>query len=112
MIWFLAAKEVLLDLFLLSRDALHIHIGLAIYFAAHWVFRCKLGSLLPIGILLIISLIGEVLDARILLQTGSDLHLAENLRDIWNTLLWPLMFTAFWRWRRNLNAQDQGTLNE
>ncbi len=100
MIAFQDAKDGLVSLFGLSKDALHIHVGLVLFFALHWLFRCRLGSLLPLAVLLAICVIGELFDIAYLVQREQQQRWLENLTDIWNTMFWPVLITVYGRWGR------------
>jgi hypothetical protein len=67
----------------LSRDALHIHIGLAIYFAAVLLFRRGPASPLPWLAVLALELANEALDLF------HEVDLSGAIVDIVNTMFWP-----------------------
>ncbi|MEQ9637754.1 MAG: hypothetical protein RLW68_16935 [Devosia marina] len=80
-------KTELSELLFLSRDALHIHIGLGIYVAAMLLFRRGPASIVPWLVVLVAQLANELLDA---IHHGVlDIDLTGALRDIGNTMLWP-----------------------
>ena len=72
-------KTELSELLFLSRDALHIHIGLGIYVAAMLVLRRGPASIVPWLV--------EFLDA--FHRSPPDIDITGALRDIRNTMLWP-----------------------
>lgn len=76
-------KIVLTDLLNLSRDALHIHVGLGIYFLALLLLRRGAASPIPWVIVLAIELVNEVLDLN------HEVDLTGAIVDILNTMLWP-----------------------
>lgn len=91
----------------MSRDALHIHIGIAAFFALHWLLRRPLGSRLPLAIVFVFCIAGEIVDIHRVWRLGQWQQPLENLHDIANTMFWPLAFTAFGRWRdRKAQAQS------
>lgn len=95
---FQESKEVLLATFGLSRDAMHIHIGLIVYFALHLGLRRAIGAFLPLILLLAACLAGEVLDLAFITGEGHPVKWLANIHDIWNTMFWPCLFTIYGRW--------------
>jgi len=95
---FQEGKDFLVDTFGLSRDALHVHVGLVIYFAAHLVLRRRLGSVMPLVLLLVLCLIGEAWDLIFFLGRGQDPRWLGSAVDIWSTMFWPTLFTIYGRW--------------
>lgn len=93
-------KEFLLYSFGLSRDALHVHIGLVLYFGLHMLLRRRLGSFWPPGILLALCLAGEFLDYAYIMGHTRDYQLLSSVHDVWNTMFWPILFTVYGRWGR------------
>ena len=80
-------KTELSELLFLSRDALHIHIGLGIYVAAMLVLRRGPASMMPWLVVLAFELANEFLDA--FHHSPPDIDIIGALRDIGNTMLWP-----------------------
>ncbi|KKB77477.1 hypothetical protein VW35_15145 [Devosia soli] len=80
-------KTELTELFFLSRDALHIHLGIAIYLVAMLIFRRGPASMVPWLVLLAFELVNEVLD--VFHGNHIELDISGALRDIGNTMLWP-----------------------
>lgn len=73
----------------LSRDALHVHVGLAVFLAAVVVLRRPLRSVLPWLVVLAVAVAGELLDLRDDVSTTGEWRSRDSLRDIVNTVLWP-----------------------
>lgn len=73
----------------LAKDALHVHVGLILFFGAALAFKWPVRSWKPWGIALAATLIGEAWDIRDTLAAGRPLLLAANFTDLWNTMLWP-----------------------
>ncbi len=95
---FQEAKNWLTDSSGLARDALHIHMGLVIFFALHWIFAQRLGRFLPLVLLGCFVLLGELLDVLAAAGSGQPQDWVENLLDIWNTMFWPLLLVVYGRW--------------
>ncbi len=86
-----------------SKDTLHVHIGLIIFFGSAFLLKRVPVSVLPWLIVLGLELVNEAMD----LLGQRHLVMAEwagSLRDLFNTMLWPtiLMFAARARQRRLL----------
>ncbi len=80
-----SAKLVLMDATGLAKDALHIHVGLIVFFAAALIFRWPLRSWRPWAA----ALAGEAWDLWESLSEGRRILLWANWKDVWNTMLWP-----------------------
>jgi len=91
------SKAWLIDLLGVSKDALHVHIGLAVFFVAAILLRRRVGDWLPWAIALIAALAGEAWDIRDRWSAGIDADPAGHFHDIVNTLLWPTLITLFGR---------------
>lgn len=97
--WFEANKVHLADYSGLTRDALHIHIGIGLYFVLVFLLRRSPRSWLPALVVLGVCLLGEVFDIINVAQLGQHQKPFENLHDIANTMAWPVIFTLYARWR-------------
>jgi hypothetical protein len=73
----------------LSKDALHIYVGLAVFFAAAAVLRKPLRSIIPWLAVVAIAIMGEVLDMRDDIACLGYWRWGASLHDILNTLFWP-----------------------
>lgn len=80
----------------LSRDALHIYVGLTIFLLAAVVFRKTLRSVIPLLVIFLVAVFGELLDMRDDISTFGYWHWRASLHDLMNTLFWPviLLFLA------------------
>ncbi|GAA0265959.1 hypothetical protein GCM10009127_01670 [Alteraurantiacibacter aestuarii] len=99
MIGFEQAKLYMINYSGMSRDALHIHISILLFFAALWLSGRKLGSLLPLVIVFGFCIAGEIADILRLARLLQWQQPLENFHDIANTMFWPVAFTAYGRWR-------------
>ena len=91
-------KLFLLEYTGLARDALHVHIGLAVFVLARLLWRWNGGWMVAWLAALAAALGGEWLDlggeiARSDIQTDSA-----HWHDIWNTMLWPTILLFVGRW--------------
>jgi hypothetical protein len=89
-------KTELTELLLMSRDALHIHVGLGIYVLAMLILRRGPASPVPWLVVLAFELANEALDA--VHGQHFDLDITGATRDIGNTMLWPTVALLMARW--------------
>jgi len=73
----------------LSKDALHIHAGLAIFFIAAVVLRKLLRSIVPWLLVLALAIVGELVDMRDDSLSFGYWRWDASVHDILNTLFWP-----------------------
>lgn len=79
----------------LSKDALHIYVGLAVFLAAAIVLRKPLRSNTPWFMVIGVAITGEVLDMRDDVASFGYWRWSASLHDILNTLFWPTVFLLF-----------------
>lgn len=94
-------KTALSDLLGISKDALHIHIGLGLFVLLAFAFRGRL--LVPWIAVLVLQLGNEALDLLHEHEIGGQ-HLFEALRDTLNTMLWPTVAAICLRMNRPRQA--------
>ena len=82
-----AMKTDLSELLHLSKDALHIHIGIGLYLAAMLAFRRGPGSWWPWLAVLGFELLNEAID--IFHHGFSHLEVSGSIKDLLNTMFWP-----------------------
>lgn len=73
----------------LSKDALHIYVGLAVFLAAVILLRKPLRSIVPWLMVVSVAITGEVLDMRDDISSLGYWRWGASLHDIFNTLFWP-----------------------
>jgi hypothetical protein len=92
----------------LSKDALHVFVGLAVFFGAALLLRRPLNAFLPLAMVFLAAALGEMLDMRDdLLQLGYW-RWQTSLGDIAVTVFWPLVVWGLARFRRLRIHQDPG----
>lgn len=100
---FVEMKEWLLGLFGLTQDAMHVHVGLAIFFSLWLALRRYAGGRggwwLPFGLLAVLSVVAEVFDIVSLLSVESTFDPWESVKDVVNTLAWPLALSVLFTWQ-------------
>ena len=88
---FQSTKIWLVDRFDLARDALHIYVGLGIFFAIALLFRLSLKDWRPLAAVFLAAVAGEVWDLIDDRRAQEAIDLAANWHDIANTCFWPLV---------------------
>lgn len=99
------AEEFVIDLVGMSRDALHVHIGLAVFFVTMLLLRRRIGDWLPWAVALVVALAGETWDIRDRWVAGMDADPVGHMHDIVNTMFWPTVITIFGRMRARLKRR-------
>jgi hypothetical protein len=80
----------------LSKDALHIYLGLLVLFGVALVLRQSLRSVLPWLAVVLVAVLLELPDMRDDFNSVGHWRWQASLHDIVNTLFWPtvLLFLA------------------
>ena len=94
---FQATKTWMVDQFDLARDALHIYVGLGIFFAVALLFRLSLKDWRPLAAVFLAAVAGEVWDILDDRRVGHAVELSRNWHDIANTCFWPLVIVLLAR---------------
>lgn len=93
---FQSAKLWIVEATGLSKDALHVYVGLTVFLVAAWLFRKTPRSWAPLLIVLGMAALGEMLDARDDLRTLGHWRSGASLHDVVNTTAWPsVLWTLF-----------------
>ncbi len=90
-------KVDMVAVFNLSKDALHVYVGLLVFVAVAILLRRKPRTFLPLLAVFFVACVGELLDAR---DDFAHLHhwrWRASLHDVLNTCFWPLMLTLLTR---------------
>ena len=97
--WFQECKNFLISTFGLSKDALHIYIGLIVFFVTALLIRRPLRSWLPLLMVVLAALVGEVLDMKDDIFQLGGWRWKASLHDLVNTMFWPFVIwlLAYWR---------------
>ena len=91
-------KALLVLLSGLTRDSLHIQIGLAAFFLCALILRVPLSNWKPLALVFVLELINELLDIRRNLMLYSYVGWRDTLHDIVNTTLWPTLIFVMVRY--------------
>ena len=87
----------------ISKDALHIHIGLALFVALVLILRRSPASLLPWLIVLGFEVANEIMDIFHWHAGRWSFRIGDSGKDMINTMLWPtaiLLLARLGLWRR------------
>lgn len=87
---FQETKLLLIDTFGLSKDALHIYVGLIVFFGTALIFRLPLRDIRPLFAVLLAALLGEAWDIYDTAVINAPQIYAGNWHDLWNTMFWPI----------------------
>ena len=90
----------------LSKDALHVHLGLAIFLAAVVLLRTSLGSWNPWLVLLAFEFANEAIDLLHEHDGARALDFVEAAKDIVNTMFWPTVVVLFARYRPQVGSSE------
>jgi cell shape-determining protein MreD len=90
----------------LSRDALHIYVGLATFVVAALVFRRSIRSWLPLLAVLVVAMVIEAVDLRDDLLTRGRPRWLASTHDLLNTMVWPTVLFLVARTRRWARANE------
>ncbi len=89
----------------LSKDALHIYVGLGVFIIVSLLFKKPLRSWLPWCFVLAAACLGELVDMRDDLNSFGHWRWQASLHDIVNTLFWPTVFFGLARFTQRLAAR-------
>jgi uncharacterized membrane protein YqgA involved in biofilm formation len=84
----------------LSKDTLHVYVGLAVLLTAAALWRKPLRSLVPWLTVLAVAVLGEIIDLADGLSSGGLWLWSASVHDIVNTLFWPSVLLALARYTR------------
>ncbi len=107
---FQSLKFQVLDLVNLSRDAVHMHVGIAVFLFTVAI-RKKEGMdwlcLLPVYALAVST---ELLDLRDCLTSLGHVRWSAGIHDILNTVFWPTVMVSYAYLSRKLHDVNSGRL--
>lgn len=84
-----AIKLAIVSVLGLSKDALHVYTGLAVFLVTAVVLRKPLRSFLPLFIVIAVAVSGELLDRHDDIASLGHWRWQASLHDVLNTLFWP-----------------------
>ncbi len=84
-------KQILLTISGLSKDAVHIYVGMTVFSGWIILFRNSMRSLKSVLPVAAVALLLELLDMWDNYHSVGQLRLAASVHDILNTIFWPLV---------------------
>lgn len=102
---FQATKLAIVSFTSLDKDALHIYVGLCVFFATAFVTRRSIKTVMPLFAVLCIAVLGELLDMRDDLASLGYWRWRASFHDIANTLCWPVVLFSLARVTKVFDAQ-------
>jgi len=97
---FQSYKHELVQVAALSKDALHIYVGLSVYLIVAAIARKGMRSTVALLAVLLVAMIGEALDLRDEFRAHEHLKWWSSLHDLLNTCFWPLVLWLLARFTR------------
>ncbi len=97
-----STKLALMEATNLSKDALHVYVGLGVMLLVVILFKKSLRDWRPITAVLIAAVAGEIWDVIDTWGHGGKPRFDANWKDIWNTSFWPAVLFLFARFTRVL----------
>ena len=99
-----SSKIMLMQATGLSKDALHVYVGLGVMLIGAMLLRRGLGDWRLLVAVAAAALAGEAWDLVDTLLQGDPVRLRGNWKDVWNTLFWPVVLFALGRFTRVLKG--------
>ena len=99
---FQTAKLWLGGLIGLSKDALHVYVGLTVFLLTALLFRVPLRDVRPLAAVFLVAIAGEIWDLLERVSPDQDPFWAANWHDLWNTMFWPTMLFVLARFAPKL----------
>jgi hypothetical protein len=84
----------------LSKDTLHVYVGLATFVLAALLLRKPARSIVPWLFVLAIAILGEIVDMHEDLRILAYWRWLDSLHDIVNTLFWPTVLLLLARFSK------------
>ena len=92
----------------LSKDALHIYVGLGAFLSCAYVFRRPIKSFTPWLAVLLVAVLGELLDARDDIRSLGHWRYGASSHDIVNTIFWPTVLFLVARFTTLFSTKSSG----
>ncbi len=84
----------------LSKDALHVYVGLVVFLVVVAFARKGLKSGWALLAVVGVAVVGELLDLRDEMRSRDHMNWAASLHDLLNTCFWPLLLWLLARYTR------------
>jgi cell shape-determining protein MreD len=99
---FQSAKIFLVDVTNLSKDALHVYVGLTVMLAVVAIWKKPLRDWRPLAAVLLAAFAGEIWDVIDTWSHGETVRWKANWKDVWNTMFWPTVLFLLARFTKVL----------
>jgi hypothetical protein len=97
---FQSMKHEIVHVASLSKDALHIYVGITVFLMGAAISSKGLRSWFPVIAVAVLAVIGEALDARDDLRKIGHWRYLSSLHDFLNTMFWPMALWLLARYSR------------
>lgn len=81
----------------LSKDALHIYVGLIVFVVVAIAVRRRPASYFPLIAVVVAAILGELVDMRDDIKSLGAWRWRASLHDVVNTVFWPFVITLLIR---------------
>ncbi len=97
---FQSFKHEVVQVASLSKDALHIYVGLTVFLVVAAIVRDGLRSRVAILAVVVVAVAGEILDLRDEFRSREHLLFGASVHDLLNTCFWPCVLWLLARYTR------------
>jgi hypothetical protein len=104
---FQTVKLALVSVTGLSKDCLHVYVGLGVYLLVVLLVRTRFRSLVPWLGVLSVALLGEALDMKDDISSLGYWRWSASLHDIINTIFWPSVFVVLARYTKVFGSKSK-----
>lgn len=104
------AKNYIVDFADVTREIVHVHIGLLILVLACLILRKPLGDWRPWAVVLVTELLNEAMDGARYYFSNWPWTPGSTIEDIVLTLFWPTVLTLLARYHRGSRTSADRTI--
>jgi hypothetical protein len=97
---FQGMKHEIVQTLSLSKDALHIYVGMTMFLIGTALAQKGLRSVFPLLTVLALACLGEALDARDDFHKYGHWRVMASVHDLLNTMFWPTVIWLLARYSR------------
>jgi hypothetical protein len=97
---FQSMKHEIVHFVSLSKDALHIYVGIGAFVVASAFSRKGMRAVFPLVTVAVLAIAGELLDSRDDMRKLGRWRYLSSLHDIANTMFWPVALWLLARYSR------------
>ena len=90
----------------ISRDAMHMHVGIAMYLLLYLVLRSSGFGIVPLLVVAALAAANEALDLYMIVASDDPVSWGESAKDIVNTLFPPFLIGAFLKFRQGSDRPE------